>query len=622
MRNIELSKLDLPSDIKKLSVEELEKLCKQIRTLLIKSVSKTGGHLSSNLGTVELTVALHKVFSCPDDKFVWDVGHQAYTHKILTGRLDRFDTLRQENGLSGFPKPSESKYDAFISGHSSTSVSAALGIATAMKDNNDNHHVIAVIGDGAFTGGLAYEGLNNAGKSNTNIIIVLNDNGMSISKNVGALAKYLLTLRTKQSYIKTKGVVENILDKTPVVGKPLIRVIKSQKKALKTSIVNSTMFEDFGFEFVGPVDGHNIESLISALQNAKAIGKPVFVHVNTKKGKGYTPAEENPSEFHGVGSFEIATGNPDVVASDSYSSEWGKELGRLADNDDRIYGITAAMKYGTGLQYFCKNHKNKFYDVGIAEQHAVTFSAGLATMGCIPVFCVYSSFLQRAYDQLIHDVSIDNEHIVLGIDRAGIVGEDGETHQGIFDIGFMTSIPNVTLYSPSNYDELRNCLRKAIYDDKGIVGVRYPRGSYKADDYNITTLRDYTYIDNNSDILIISYGRLMENVYKAQESLIHNGIKADILKLVKIFPVEDDILTIIRRYKYVFVFEEVFKEGSIGQKLSCNSYMNGFTGKMFCRAINGFVKQASVDRAMIKLSLDSKSMAEYVKKEISDEKQA
>ena len=622
IKNINILSLNLPHDLKKMSIDELKNICSQIRKVLVKSISKTGGHLASNLGTVELTVAMHKVFDCPNDKIVWDVGHQSYTHKILTGRLNEFDTLRQENGLSGFAKPSESKYDAFISGHSSNSISAALGIATAMKKSGDDHHAIAVIGDGAFTGGLAYEGLNNAGKSDTNIIIILNHNEMSISKNVGALAKYLTTIRTKQSYVKTKSVVGNVLDKTPIVGKPLKRVIKSSKSAIKDSIIHSTMFEDFGCEFVGPVDGHNIAELVGALNDAKAMKKPTLVHVNTIKGKGYTPAEINPGKFHSIGSFEIATGNPNKSATENFSSMWGKELSRLADNDDRICAVTAAMKYGTGLQYFTNKHKDRFYDVGIAEEHAVTFSAGLSKMGLLPVFSVYSTFLQRTYDELLHDVAIDNIHLVLGIDRAGIVGEDGETHQGVFDVSFLTSIPNMTLYSPSTYDEMKYSLNKALYEDTGICAVRYPKGQECLSDKENCELADFKYKNDNNDILIISYGRLINNIYDASDKLYDLGVKVDILKLVKIFPISDDIIDIVKKYKYVFIFEEVYKSGAIGEKIASYALSKGFKGNMKIKGIDEFVKQAKVQNAIHNVSLDSKSVCDYILKGISDENEA
>lgn len=613
---VRIKDLNLPEDLKKLSYSDLERLSSQIRKILIKTVSKTGGHLASNLGTVELTIALHKVFDCPKDKIIWDVGHQSYTHKILTGRLNKFSTLRQENGIAGYPKPKESEYDAFISGHSSTSISAALGFATAMKNNNDNHHTIAIIGDGALTGGLAYEGLNNSGKSDTNLIVILNHNEMSISKNVGAVSKYLATMRTTQSYQKTKNIVEKTLDKTPLMGKPLKTLIKSSKNTIKDMLLHSTMFEDFGFEFIGPVDGHNIKELCEALNNAKAMNRPVFIHVNTYKGKGYAPAEQNPGQYHGVGKFEISTGNPDVVESNSYSSEWGKELSRLADSDDRIYAITAAMKYGTGLQYFAPDHKNRFFDVGIAEQHAVTFSAALSKMGCIPVFCVYSSFLQRTYDQILHDASIDNSHIVLGIDRAGIVGEDGETHQGLFDVPFLTTIPNVTLYSPYGYEEMKLCLNKAIYEDIGIVGVRYPRGSQGEDIDNSYINANYHYINQNNKTLLITYGRIFSNVMSAKEILEEKDISCDIIKLTKIYPFDNETVEIANKYDKVFFFEESMSSGSISEKFGYKLYSTGYKGQYISKAIDDFVQQATVASALVKVGLDSNSIAERVLQEL------
>lgn len=612
---ININQLNLPKDLKALNIEQLDDLCSQIRQILIESVSKTGGHLASNLGTVEISVALHKAFDTPKDKIVWDVGHQAYTHKILTGRLDRFSTLRQENGLSGFPKPCESEYDSFISGHSSTSISAALGIATAKKRSGDKHHTIAIIGDGALTGGLAYEGLNNAGKSETNLIIILNHNEMSISKNVGAISKYLSTLRTKQSYLKTKSAVEKVLDVTPLIGKPIKSAIKSSKNVLKDMIFHSTMFEDFGFTFIGPVDGHNIEDLQEALNDAKLMNRPVFIHVNTIKGKGYAPAEENPAEFHGVGKFEIATGNPDVVTENCYSYEFGKELSRLADKDNRICAITAAMKYGTGLQYFTEKHRDKFFDVGIAEQHAVTFSAGLSKSGYLPVFAVYSSFLQRAYDQVLHDLAIDNTHVVIGIDRAGIVGEDGETHQGLFDIPFLTTIPNVTLYSPACYEELRMCLSEGLYKDAGIVGIRYPRGcdnsTFSKSDINT----DYTHINGNNNNLLISYGRIYNNLLAAREKLESSGISCDVIKLTRIFPINDEVIEIAKAYKKIFFFEECMQNGSISEKLIFKLCTNGYKGNIFIKTITQIVQHATVASALKKVGLDVESMVNTVQQE-------
>ncbi len=601
-----LYNMNLPSDLKTLSFEQCDEICGQIRKILIDTVSENGGHLASNLGTVELSVAVHRVFESPDDKIVWDVGHQSYTHKILTGRLSVFNTLRQENGISGFCRPEESVHDAFISGHSSNSVSAALGIATAMKLNGDSHHAVAILGDGAFTGGLIYEGLNNAGKSDTRLVIILNHNEMSISKNVGAVAKYLSTMRTKDSYHKTKSVVEKTLDRTPVVGKPLKKLIKASKNTVKNALLNSTMFEDLGFAFIGPLDGHNIEELENGLNAAKALNKPVVVHVNTVKGKGYAPAEENPGEYHGVGKFEIATGNPDVVLADSFSSVFGKELTEMAESNSKICAITAAMKYGTGLQYFAKAYPDRFFDVGIAEGHATTFAGGLASMGMIPVFAVYSSFLQRSYDQLIHDLAISRAHAVIAIDRAGIVGEDGDTHQGIFDVSFLTTIPNMTIYSPSCYEELRLCLHKAVEKDSGISAVRYPRGNDKSlyEKNNLNTF--YNYKNSGNKILVVTYGRLYNNLLKAGEILHNKGIDFDTLKLVKIFPIESEIIDIISQYRLVFFFEEAYTYGSISEKYCaiCNNVAPF--------AINGFVKHGKVSSLLDGLGLSAEKMAEHI----------
>ncbi len=599
--------MKLPEDIDTLSAEECEKLAAQIRKLLIKTVSKNGGHLASNLGTVELTIALHRVFDSPRDKMIWDVGHQSYTHKLLTGRADRFCTIRKENGLSGFPRPDESEHDAFISGHASTSVSAALGIATAMTLKNEPYYTVAVVGDGAFTGGEIFEGLNNAGKSKTNLIIVFNYNQMSISKNVGALAKYLSTLRTKESYLKTKSAVESMLDKTPVLGKPAKKVIRSSKNALKDMLLHSTLFEDLGFEFVGPIDGHNIEELEEGLTAAKQFNSPTIVMVNTVKGHGYQPAEDNPGEFHGIGSFEISTGNPDVVPLDSYSTVFGKKLLDLAFADSRICAVTAAMKYGTGLQYFSKALPDRFFDVGIAEEHAATFCGGLASQGMIPVFAVYSTFLQRSYDQIIHDLAIMGLHMVIGVDRAGIVGEDGETHQGIFDVPFLTTVPNIKIYSPSDYAELEACLEKAALSDEHISAVRYPRGrqaEIAADTDGVCT--SFRLYENGSDTLAVTYGRLYANVSKARDILVQKGMDTDILKLVEIFPLSDEAESIMRRYKKVFFFEECYEYGSIGEKYAARGI------NMERTALKGFITHGEPDSLLDSAGLSPEKIAEKI----------
>lgn len=602
----DLNKMNLPCDLKKLSYNECNVLCDDIRKMLVDTVSKNGGHLASNLGAVELSLAVHRVFESPSDKIVWDVGHQSYTHKILTGRADRFNTIRQENGLSGFCRPDESVHDAFISGHSSNSISAAFGIATAMKLQGNKHHTVAILGDGAFTGGMVFEGLNNAGKSNVNLVVILNHNEMSISKNVGSLAKYLSTLRTKESYHKTKSAVEKVLDRTPLVGKPLKKAVKDSKNAFKNVILHSTMFEDLGFEFIGPLDGHNIEELEMGLRAAKSMNKPVLVHVNTIKGKGYAPAEANPGEFHGVGAFEIATGNPDVVTSDSFSSVFGKELTRLGRENKHICAVTAAMKYGTGLQYFAKAYPERFFDVGIAEEHAVTFCGGLSSMGMIPVFAVYSSFLQRAYDQLIHDLAICNTHAVIAVDRAGIVGNDGETHQGIFDVPFLTSIPNTTIYSPSCYEELCLCLDQAINKDNGIVAVRYPRGNDKSNYDKSNVNVNFYYHNDKNRVLIVTYGRLYNNVVSACEILNNKDIKCDVLKLVKVFPIEDEIVEIMSKYDMVVFFEESSYYGSISEKYSA------ILGNVLSIAIDGFVKHGNVSNLLDHQGLSPEKMADEI----------
>lgn len=605
------NKLNLPDDLKILTYKQCRRLCKEIRDTLIKTVAQNGGHLSSNLGAVELSLALHRVFSSPKDKLVWDVGHQSYTHKILTGRLKDFPTLRKENGLSGFCKPDESEHDAFVSGHSSNSVSAALGIAAAMKMDGDNHHAIAILGDGAATGGLSFEGLNNAGKSDTNLIVVLNYNEMSISKNVGAFAKYLSNFRTKESYKKTKTIVERALDSIPVVGPPVKETLKFSKDTVKNSIFRTTIFEDLGFEFVGPVNGHNLKELEEALRHAKSMHKPVVVQVNTIKGKGYAPAEENPGEYHGVGSFELKTGNPDVCKSDSFSTVFGCELTRLADSDNRICAITAAMKYGTGLDKFAKTHRDRFFDVGIAEGHALTFAGGLASMGKIPVFAVYSSFLQRGYDEIIHDLAISNAHAVIGIDRAGVVGEDGITHQGIFDVPFLTTIPNVTIYSPSNYSELKACISKGIYNDSGVIAVRYPRGNEKESILKKdSTSTEYEIYEQGSKTLVITYGRLFNEVSLAFKRLNTDNKKIDVLKLINLNSIDKKLVEKIKTYKRVFFFEECFYNGSISQKLK-NSVHN-----LECTAIYDFVPQAAVNSSLEHLGLSGEQIYKKLNAEI------
>lgn len=611
---VHLKDLTLPADLKTLSYTQCRQLCKEIRGFLVKTVSRTGGHLASNLGVVELTMAIHRCFRSPQDKVVWDVGHQAYTHKLLTGRLDKFASLRQENGLSGFPKPCESEHDSFVSGHSSTSISVACGMAAAMRLDGSRNYTVAVIGDGALTGGMCYEGLNNGGKVRDNLIVILNDNHMSISKNVGALAKYLATIRGKEGYVRTKWALERALDQTPVVGKPIAKALKTSKDTIRSTIYQqTTLFDHLGFVYLGPVDGHNLEALEEMLQVAKSYHRPVIVHVNTVKGKGYLPAEKNPGGYHGISRFDIITGNPEVSADVCFSTEFGDELTRLAKEDYRICAVTAAMKYGTGLQSFAQECKERFFDVGIAEQHAVTFCASLSSMEKLPVFAVYSSFLQRAYDQLMHDVGIGRQHVVLGIDRAGIVGEDGETHQGLYDIPLLTTIPNTTIYSPSCYEELRLCLNRALYSDTGLACVRYPRGGEQYTPEEGTANTEYIHQENGGDTLLITYGRIYANLTQAQSELSLSGFVCDTLKLTRIFPIAEEIITLCLKYRRVIFFEEAVKNGSISSILGGLLLDAGYDGRYQRVAVDGFVQQASVASSLDKVGLSAQKMQDFVR---------
>lgn len=620
-----LSELVLPEDLKNLSVKQCSTLCSEIRNLLITTVSRTGGHLASNLGVVELTMAIHRVFNSPDDKIIWDVGHQSYTHKILTGRLREFQTLRRKDGLSGFPKPEESVHDTFISGHSSTSVSVACGIAEAMRIQGKNNFAVAVIGDGAMTGGMFYEAMNNGGRGkNPNLIVILNDNNMSISKSVGSVAKYLTSLRNSEEYLQTKRAVERGLKKIPIMGKSVAKGIKNVKDSVKSRIFEeSNLFEDMGFIYLGPVNGHDLEELEEVMRMAKTYDEPVFIHVKTVKGKGYTPAENNPGEYHGISRFDIETGNPEVSANKCFSTVFGRELVKLAENDSRITAITAAMKYGTGLQFFCNRFPERFFDVGIAEQHAVTFAGGLAAMGQIPVFAVYSSFLQRSYDQLVHDISIGKLHIVLGIDRAGIVGEDGETHQGLMDVPMLTTIKNTTIYSPCCYEELTLCMKQAIFEDKGLAAVRYPRGGEPAAYESCYISADHVFVSHGrSDILIITYGRIFDEAVKAQNILFSEGMSCDLLKLTKIWPLADNIAGEIGNYRQIVFFEESMDSGSISEKIADILAENSYTGEYSRVTAKGYVKQASVKESLDQLGLTSERMVEFIRKRSREDGEA
>lgn len=609
-----LKKVNSPSDVKKLSSEELSLLCAEIRKYLIETISKTGGHLASNLGTVELTVALHRIFDSPEDKFVFDVGHQCYTHKLLTGRREQFDTLRKKEGISGFPKPRESEHDAFIAGHASTSISAAYGIAKAYAIKKEPHYAIAVIGDGALTGGLAYEALNNAGRSKTRLIVILNHNDMSISKNVGAFARYLSTMRSKPGYLKMKHRVDIILSHTPLVGKPLKGWLERSKSLFKTFLYRSTFFEEMGFGYLGPVDGHDLKRLEQVLKRAKEMESPVVIQVETKKGKGYSFAEKNPSAYHATAGFDILHGG-DLVETECYSNEAGSELTRLADADERICAITAAMQYGTGLHTFHAAHRKRFFDVGIAEEHAVTFAGGLASRGMIPVFCVYSTFLQRSYDQIIHDLAICGLHAVLCVDRAGIVGEDGETHQGLFDAAFLSQIPSTVVYSPEGYAELRLCLNQAVEKDIGVACVRYPRGKENRT-HTLEPTTEFHFIDNGGEDLIVSYGRIFSECYRASQTLEGKGRKVSLLKLTKIHPIPPEALERAVGCKRIWFVEEGIRTGGIAEQFGAALLERGFTGSYRIAAVEDqFVPQGDVAFLLAMLGLDADSIVKRIEEE-------
>lgn len=612
-----LNGIESPRDLRSLTMDELNILCKEIRQEIIRTVAKNGGHLASNLGVVELTVALHYVFDVPFDNIVWDVGHQSYTHKILTGRKKQLSSIRTQGGLSGYPNPKESDCDPFHSGHSSTSISVALGLASAKKLHEDPSHVVAVIGDGALTGGLAYEGLNNAGRFPKNLIVILNDNKMSISKNVGSIARYLAHIRTQPGYLKAKGTVEGILDHLPVLGSPISNVLQTSKTLLKQALYKGTLFEDMGFAYYGPYDGHDVEQLITILQSAKEINRPVLLHVITAKGKGYTFAEKNPDAFHGVSCFDIKTGESQA-SGENFSKVFGKSLLAFAEKDERICAITAAMESGTGLASFHKAYPNRFFDVGIAEEHAVTFAGGLAAGGMLPVFAVYSSFLQRSIDQVIHDAALQNLKVTLAIDRAGVVGEDGETHQGLFDVSLLSAIPNMTIFSPAYHEELELLLHQAIYDCPGVTAVRYPRGGqlYQPDDFVVTGNAYDIYGDPQTPIALVTYGRMFSMACLAAKMLKKEGITLQIIKLNRIHPVDPQAVNACLGVSHTFFFEEGIRQGGVGEHFFYQMYQRGYQGKTTLQAVeNRFVKQATMRQSLAELGLDSGGMKNLIQTE-------
>lgn len=609
-----LNKIHSPADLKKLDNSEYPELAQEIREVLVDTVSKNGGHLASNLGAVELTIAIHLSFDSPKDKIVWDVGHQAYTHKLLTGRYDVFDTIRQKDGISGFCHPNESEHDTFYSGHSGTSVSSAFGIAEANKIKKNNNYTIAVIGDGSFTGGLVYEALNNAGRSKTNLIVILNDNEMSISKNVGSVAKYLTKIRSKKRYVRMKAKLERFLDRIPLIGHSMASGLFNFKTAIKNLIYESTIFEKMGFRYMGPIDGHDIGMMCEALETAKSLGSPVLLHVNTVKGKGYNYAEKDPSHFHGISDFDINTGEPHS-SGDTFCNEFGKLMCKMAQEDKRITLITAAMSLGTGLTEFSDKYSERFFDVGIAEEHAVTFASGLSKGGMLPVFAVYSTFLQRCYDEIIHDGALQDQKLVLAIDRAGFVGDDGETHNGLYDVALLQSIPKVTVYSPSTYDEMKVDFGNAFYRDKDVVAVRYPRGGEPEipEDYTPSFGTYDIYGDASADTVIVTYGRLFFEAAKAVKELPKHDIKARVLKLNRIKPIDPEALKEVMNAKHIFFYEEGVRSGGIGEKFAAELLQHGYRGSYDITAVEDcFVKQAKVPELIKQYKFDSESMVNKI----------
>ena len=606
-----LDKINSPSDVKKLDKKDLPELAKECREVLIETVSKNGGHLASNLGVVELTIALHRVFCSPKDKIIWDVGHQCYTHKLLTGRYNEFSTIRTENGLSGFTKPDESEHDLFYSGHSSVSISQALGLATANSLKNEKNTTVAVIGDGAFTGGLAYEALNNAGRVGKRLIVILNDNEMSISKNVGSVARYLAVIRSSPRYYKLKENTEKALNKIPLVGAGLSELVYKLKTRLKNMIYKSTFFEDLGFRYMGPIDGHNIDQLCEALESAKMIkDMPVLLHINTIKGKGYDFAEKDPSEFHGVSKFNINTGEP-IYSGKNFSSEFGRLICDMAHNDKRICAVTAAMALGTGLNDFSLNFPERFFDVGIAEEHAVTFCTGLAKGGMLPVFSVYSTFLQRCFDQVVHDGTMQNLHMILAIDRAGFVGEDGVSHQGILDASFLNSIPGITVFSPTTYEGLRQCLVRAAYHTQGVVAVRYPRGEEKPIPENIVNVSENYDIYGNikAKNYIVTYGRIFSHACTARDLLIKDGRDFSVIRLNRIKPIDRQAVEQTLGSENIYFFEEGIKNGGIGETFGELLAESSYKGNYRLTAVdNHFVRHAPVSKLYEEYMLDADGM--------------
>ncbi|WP_459481899.1 1-deoxy-D-xylulose-5-phosphate synthase [Clostridium saccharoperbutylacetonicum] len=610
-----LNKLNFPEDLKKLNDDDYNILSDEIREFLIDSVSKTGGHLASNLGVVELTLSLFKVFNFDNDKIVWDVGHQSYVYKILTGRKDKFEKLRQYNGMSGFPKRNESKYDSFDTGHSSTSISAALGIARARDLKKEKYNVISVIGDGALTGGMSIEALNDVGFRKTKMIIILNDNQMSISKNVGGLSRYLNKLRIDPSYNKLKTGIHASLD-TSNLGKNIAGKISKVKDSIKQLVVPSMFFENIGVKYIGPIDGHDIASMTEVLLKAKEINEPVIIHVLTQKGRGYTLAEESPSKYHAIAPFDLESGELNVSPKNNYSKAFGKALVNLGAKDDRIVAITAAMPEGTGLKCFSEKYKERFFDVGIAEEHAVTLAAGMASNGLKPVFAVYSTFLQRAFDQILHDVCIQNLPVVFAIDRAGIVGEDGETHQGINDLSYLSMIPNIHIVAPKCLEEVEVLLEWAL-NKNAPVAIRYPKGGNIIN--NLSPIKEveegkWEIINNGSKVCIIATGKMVQHAMIAKDILYEKGINPMVINATFIKPIDKDLLENIKKEGYnILTIEDNILKGGLGSAIKDYLIGTDYKGTIKSLGYNDeFVSQGSVEILYKAYGLDCDNISKVV----------
>ncbi|MCL1831084.1 MAG: 1-deoxy-D-xylulose-5-phosphate synthase [Oscillospiraceae bacterium] len=617
-----LKRIHGPSDLAKLGATDILALCDEIREELISVVSENGGHLASNLGVVELTVMLLRTFLPPKSSIIFDVGHQSYVYKMLTGRVSAFDSLRKLDGISGFPRPYESDFDLFSAGHSGTALSSAIGLARAKLLDGDSSKIVAVIGDGSFGSGMVYEAMNTISDySLKNLIVILNDNSMSISKSVGGLAQYLLRLRTDIGYSNTKRRLRNLISNTPIVGEAITGTIVRSKALFRRSIYDGRLFEEFGFNYIGPIDGHDIFEMNRLFRNLKDFDGPLLVHTMTTKGKGFPSAEANPGAYHGVGKFDPNIGNDDISDIDSFSNVFGRKLAQLAERDNNICAITAAMKYATGLNFFKHDFKDRFFDVGIAEEHAVTFAAGLAKGGKKPVFAVYSTFLQRAYDQLFQDVSLDKADVLFAVDRAGLVGEDGETHHGIYDPAILSSLFGFTVVSPSNYMELELWLDR-LMNMTGPRVIRYPRGSQdnRIGGY-IATGSNYDLIKQGNDTktLIVSYGRIFTETVEAKQILNDRSIDVDLLKLNIIIPIDIEAVMQAMAYEHILFVEEAVEHGSINESFLKLLVQEGFSGHYDVSAINAIPRHGTVVQLLELAKLDAKSIAKAIERWQSEE---